>query len=846
MHIYIPKRVYGRLKSIYAGGVTIVSGEDGCGKSTTLAEFIRRSRGKGRSCRFIRGSKSAEECFGKLCRLVTGTAQPIPATDGEERALRTLFERAELSNAVIIADDPYAWEMVLGGYRAGRLISECLKAPLVVTTAQIGEYQTMMARLFCYGVIEGGELLLSAEETEEYARQSGIDGETARAVFFLTGGMLAYVTAAFELVLHGRGLARTRGEILAQLVGLADARTLGAMFAAAAFERISEPFLRELCACGALTARFGEGFAAVERVEALHGAPFGLGLIRVDKKARRVFVHPCLKKALRESFGVLTDEERRQFHSAIARNYLRLDDPYMAFSHFFLSGDFDAAADCPRKPVGLSFNMLLRTSGTLARFMDACPLSCRAILPRYMRILALLTLTDRRGQAREGFTALIAAIKADVGYSPAERRRMLFAAELMRTYEDLFILEKMGTHIKRAYELFNGRRELYPPFHSWNLYAPSVFSLIHRYSLPLSTESEQFSRYHRMYSEMIDHGGHILELYMAECVYFTGNYARAGELCRRELESCSDPRDVSVKIALLSLEGRTALYGGDYARYAQACGRLSALTHLPQTEEAITMARLCLAALSCAQGEGRTDGFFLRCMSDRDITLNRFQAPFSYMIIALMDYAIGRYAPLLSCREKYLAAADAVRNETIYIKLLLLFAAAEISSGDEPAALRDTEAAFERLAGTGIYAPAAEIMALCPQLAGLAADGLPARFSVFANACAHLSFEYRRGIEAVKTYSLSGGGAASLKRTITAQMVDSRAAAFDEVRRSLGLSRREFAYAMLAASRFSNADICGVYAVGMDAVKSSLKRAFAKLGIRSRGQLRSLVPTIGL
>lgn len=846
MQIYIPERVYGRLKSIYAGGVTIVSGEDGCGKSTTLAEFIRRSRGKGRSCRFIRGSKSAEECFGKLCRLVTGKARPIPATDGEERGLRAEFERAELSGTVIIADDPYAWELVLGGYRAGRLISECLSAPLVVTSARIGEYQTMMARMFGYDVIESGELLLSAAETEEYARRSGIDSETARAVFTLTGGTLAYVAAAFELVLRAHELPRTREEILVALVGLADARTLGAMYAAASFERIREPFLEELCACGALTERFGEGFAAVERVEALHGAPFGLGLIRVDKKARRAFVHPCLKEALKKSFEGLTDEERRQFHSIIARSYLRQDDSFMAFSHFFLSGDFDAAADCPRKPVGLAFNTLLRTSGTLVRFMEACPLSCRAILPRYTRILALLTLTDRREEARQGFAALIAAIKADEGYSPAERRRMLFVAELMRTYEDLFILEKMGTHIKRAYELFNGRRELYPPFHSWNLYAPSVFALIHRYSLPLSTESEQFSRYHRMYSEMIDHGGHILELYMAECVYFTGNYARAGALCRRELERCNDPRDLSVKIALLSLEGRTALYCGDYARYSEVCGQLSALTHLPQTEEAITMARLCLAALSCAQGEGRTDGFFLRCMSDDDIMLNRFQAPFSYMIIALMDYAIGRYEPLLSCREKYLAAADEVRNETIRIKLLLLFAAAELSLGDEPAALRDTEAAFERLAGTGISAPAAEVMALCPQLAGLAVRGLPARFSVFANACAHLSFEYRRGIEAVRTYSLSGGGTASPKRTITAQMVDARAAAFDEVRRSLGLSRREFAYAMLAASRFSNAEICGVYAVGMDAVKSSLKRAFAKLGIRSRGQLRSLVPTIGL
>lgn len=846
MHIYIPRRIYAGLKSIYSQRVTVVSGRDGCGKSTVLAEFIRRSRGKGRSCRFIRGSDSAESCFGELCRIVTGKVCPLPVTDKEERDLRALFSAADTQGLVIIADDPFAWELVLGGYRAGSIISECLSGSLVVTAGELGTSQLALARRFGCAVMQGSELLLTIDETEEYARLSGIDRTTARDVFALTGGELMYVSAAFALAAHGRALPQSTEEILTGLVELADRRTQGAMYAASSFVRMSVEFYDELCGCAELSALFGEGFAMQREIEGLHEGPFGLGLIKVDKKSRLVTVHPCLKVALRRCFGGLSEEVKREFHKAIARHFLRLGDTFMAFSHFYLSGDYDAAAQCPRKSGGVSFDVLVKTSAMLERFTENCPLSCTVMLPRYMRILALLALTDKRENVHERFAALFAEINTNPQLLPAERRRLQFCAELMRTYEDMFILEKMGVHIKRAYELFNGRRELYAPFHSWNVYSPSVFALIHRYSVPLATEAEQFTRYHSMYTDMIDHGGHILGLYRAECVYFTGDRARASALCRRELEECNAPRDISVRISLLLLDGRIALYSGDYKRYEQVCGELATLTHLPQLPEVITMARLCLADLSCAQGEGRTDGFFLRCMTDEEIMRNRFQAPFSYMVIALMDLAIGRYEEILAEREKYLAAADAVRNETINIKLLLLFAAAELISGDEEAALRDVLSAFGSLKGTGIYAPVAEIMALCPQLAEFAARALPARHAVFVRECAELSAEYRRGIEVIKTYSMSGGGKAWLRSAVTAQMADARALAFDDVRKRLGLSRKEFAYAVLAASRFSNAQICAVYSVSMDAVKSSLKRVFAKLGIRSRGQLRSLVPTIGL
>lgn len=841
MEIFIPKRIYERLKSIYTARITIVSGGDGCGKSTLLSEFITRSRGRGRSCRFIRESKSAEECFAKLCKIVTGTQSPIPASDEEEQALAEQFSRAETDGMVIVADDPFAWKLVLGGFRSGQIILNSLRAPLVVT-AELDVIHRELAQMFGYNVISRDELMLTSAETAQFAALFGRE-DCAQRVYELSGGEFMSARLAIELCRRGEPLPENKEQLLRQTLGGISRRQLGGLYAAAANERISDSFLRDLCGCRALSEFFGEDFAARDDIERLDGAVFGL--VKINRKSNRAFIHPQLKKALRAMFSEFDANIQKQFHLVCAGESLRCGDCYNAFCHYFLGGDFESAANCPRTSGLLSFNRLLRTNEMLELISAEFPLSIWKILPRYIRVLAQLALTDKRELAREKFRSLVVFLNSTQELNPAARRRMLFCTELMRTYEDLFILEKMGAHIKRAYDLFDGTRETYAPFHSWLLYAPSVFSLIHRCTVPISTEAEQFHRYHKMYCEMIEHGAHVWELYAAECAYFRGDIPRAAALCKKELPRCEGETDVSAKVALLLLYGKTALFGGDYALFAKICGQLAALTHLPSNEEIIGMARICLAELFCIQGEGQIDGFFLRCMSERELKLNRYQQPFCRYLITLMDMTAGRFDEVLKNRKMCLAAAESVRCETVGIKLLLLFAAAELELEQDEQAQIDAREALEKLSMTQIPAPAAEILAVFPRLSECF-SALPRELLDFAEQCEELSAQFRRGIEIIKTYKMSGGEKLAQKQTITIVMAESRAAAFENERKLLGLTTREFVCAMLAASRFSNEEIAAVCEISLDAVKGALKRTFAKLEIRSRGQLKNFVPTIGL
>ena len=66
----------------------------------------------------------------------------------------------------------------------------------------------------------------------------------------------------------------------------------------------------------------------------------------------------------------------------------------------------------------------------------------------------------------------------------------------------------------------------------------------------------------------------------------------------------------------------------------------------------------------------------------------------------------------------------------------------------------------------------------------------------------------------------------------------------EALRQELGLSATAFKYAVMAASGVENKDICRLFSVSEDSVKSSLKRTFAAPGVKNRRGLIGKIPTI--
>jgi DNA-binding CsgD family transcriptional regulator len=493
----------------------------------------------------------------------------------------------------------------------------------------------------------------------------------------------------------------------------------------------------------------------------------------------------------------------------------------------------------------MSLKRLLSAEDILKEYIENCPLDSVQTVVQYVRVITLLALTNRMDVMSEKFDIVINAVSQSDKFSEDERQSLLAYAHALCSYKYIFSLDKMGRQINLAYNIFNsmsGKRVELTPFYSWNLYAPSVFALVHSYDVSLSAESDRFLRYHSMYTDMVKHGEYAYAVYMAEMKFFTGEFSEALETISEGIKGCNSPASNASLVNFLFLRAKISLYGGEYASYEDSVNSLNKLFHHTNSPEIKDMILLCMAMLSPLCGNGEYDGYSVRCMTDEQIMLNRFVAPFIYLTLAVIDFNTGDFDNVTKNYQKYYAAAKAVKNETVMIQLTLITAAAQITAGYRLLAAENIKNAIKTLARTGIYIPAAEIFVLCPALkSSVEVDNDEER--EFIDRCTVLAESFGRGIEAIQTYHLSITAHLGVSLISLAE-VRRFAAAHDDRRKLLKLSKGEYECCILAASKYSNSDIELILSRSDDSVKSCLKRAFDKLGIRSRNQLRQFIPTI--
>ncbi|MGN1120011.1 MAG: ATP-binding protein, partial [Oscillospiraceae bacterium] len=265
--IYIPKRIYNRLKTIYTSKVTVVAAPDGSGRSTFLSEFVFRSRKSGVSCRFIRNCESSEDCFARLCSIVLGFTPPIPVSDEEERILRDKFREARMDkDTVVIIDDIHADEMLFSRIRVA-LLADVLPVRLVITTTELDDMRREVCRRLGFSVIDGECLRLTPEEAREYFDLCGVHSEAFEKICAISGGMMMRLRLA--LLLCGGGIALPEsGELLLESViqNVLTKNERCAIFTAVSFQYLEDEYCRDLASNKVLRDYFGEGMFLKENI----------------------------------------------------------------------------------------------------------------------------------------------------------------------------------------------------------------------------------------------------------------------------------------------------------------------------------------------------------------------------------------------------------------------------------------------------------------------------------------------------------------------------------------------------------------------------------------------------
>ncbi|MGN1421896.1 MAG: helix-turn-helix transcriptional regulator [Oscillospiraceae bacterium] len=808
-----------------------------------LTEFIARSRRDGISCRFVRNADSVSDCAARVFGLLLGHSAFPPETDDELYLLGEELKRAPVGELLVVVDCPFSALTLLENLRTAELLMQFCSARFVIISDNATDTHISAAEALGMSVITEKELLFTREETEECYDYCGLKCRDIDRIYSITGGQPMRTKLCIKL--EEAGVDPENGDnaaLLGQYAAAALSRSeLGVLMCFAPLKKVSEEYLRSLGESQPVSEYFGsdtfEYGNVCRRIKALGSS---LGLCGIDMKTRAVSFHPHLKDFISRAVTTLPREVSAAVRECRAREYLRLGKPYYAFCEFFLAGKNREAAECTGS-APISLREVMGTKAALKYFLDNCPLDDKSLLKRYLRVLAMLMLTSEKSGLSGYYDRAIKYISSSPDYTEKERRHMLSYAFALRTYEDFFFIERMGKHIKRAYEYYDGTGLSESPFYTWNMYVPSLFGLIHNYSLSISTEREQFGRYQRMYCDMLDHGKYILSYYNAELAYFIGNVSYADKAAAGILSACGK-EDEAVRLIGLLLRGKAAVYSGKYMIFSDVTEKMVKILHTTTQHEVYKMARLSLALLDMVCGSFKYSAFFACCRDDEDIRINRFAAPYYCLITAMYCLAAGKTERVIRDAEYYLSVADEVRNGTVRLQLCIILAETHLALGERAAAEDYAAKAASVLDGTPIYMPAAEVLVLCRRVreyyAGAMPEGSPMKL-----ACAAAD-RFTVGAETVLTYKMTF--CAANREPSDEERLSGYVRNNDTLRRQLGLNRREFEMSVFAAAGMTNEQIAQALSASLDSVKSCLKRVYAKTGIRSRQGLEALIPLHGV
>lgn len=844
--IYIPRRISGLLRGIYSNRVTVVCAQDGAGKSTLLREFIRRTRPSGISVKYVVSSENTGDCFSQIMAHLLGEPANEPLTDSEYTALHKRLKSASTARELlIIVDCPLAIQTLLGNRRSANLFSECSCARFVFVSDSMKSAYRKLAVKLRFLLLERQQLSLDISEIKSYAEKAGVE-VNASAVFSATRGAFLGTRLCFMLAKQGERFSNSTTEerLIRAVLQHLPKKTWGALIAASAFPDQPEGFCLDLNAFASVTAYFGSGLSSPDEIlRELDRINEMIPLAAVNHRSRSVIIHPVLSHTAYMIFFRLPANVQHDLRICFAREYRRRAEAFLCFCEYYLAGEYELAG-AVRAFDMIPYSMMIRSSRLLLDFVKNCPLDTKGILPRLLRMLALLMHTDVKPLLSGRFNEIISFLRFSPDLDESDRHSLLCYAYALRTNEDFYILDKMGADIMRAYDLFKDVRRFESPMFPWSMYSPSIFALVHRRGYSLQTENSQFNRYQRMYAEMLNHGKFTQNIFAGEVRYYQGDLRGALDQLTSAARSCAGIP--ATQICALYNASKCCLFLGDYLRFFEFLSQIHDIERQNLNKEEGDFSKLCLGMLSAMRGGGIEDSWFALSTEETDVMYNRYTAPYFCMTKSAFWLSRENYNQVAEASEKYITAAVTAGNEIAGIKLRIYSAEAYMMLSNFDKATQLFGDAIYSAEDNHIPTALAEVCAAHADVFEHLKPMVPAELLPAIESAQQQGTQFRRGMETVRTYEITYLGNARKENYAEHYLKPlERLVSVTENRRiALGLTPAAYSYAIMAASGISNAEISNLFGVSIDSVKSSLKRTCAVVGAKSRRELSDHLPTL--
>ena len=395
--------------------------------------------------------------------------------------------------------------------------------------------------------------------------------------------------------------------------------------------------------------------------------------------------------------------------------------------------------------------------------------------------------------------------------------------KLLEAFTRYNSISEMGERMSRAAELTGGKTVLVGPGNSWTVGNVSIGFMFHSEVGSLDEKVVEMEKYLPCYIDMVKgHGSGGIELMAADALLLKGEADMVEILGHSARQKAEQYAQASLLTSVEFLFGRLAVLRGDVAAFAAALENMERIAdRYPQSSNRLAkdLAHAFLLGLLHRPDDmpewlrlGSTEFFSRRLFSQAVPFANLCRAGY-LLLVRKPQVFLGESAATAS-----LARVHGYVLAQIYHHIHK--SAAWFMHGNPEEAVKSLQEALDMALPDGVILPFAENHPLIEE---------PFKALLSSLEPDHPSLEHLKSVQA-----------------LARQMEAGRLAIVDQLYatgRRLGLTRREYEIANLAASGFSAGEVSRHLHISINTVKTHLKSVYAKTGSTSR---RSLKKNLGL
>ena len=809
--LYFPDRITAAMGRIFDYPLTIVEAPMGYGKTTAVKEYLNRSDAyvlwqmvydnslssfwKGLCRCFV---KLNEDCSQSLVQL------GFPGDSALRREALKIIEAIELPAKTVLVIDDYH---LIKSTEADQLIEFLvlneitnLHIVLIARFTELQSHEELKLKGYLHHIAQE-TFELAPKEIAEYYQLCGIKLGDAEAdkLYVLTEG---WISALYLLMLN----FIAEGSYL-------YSDNIYKLVEKAVYSRFSneiKDFLLTMCIFDSFTPEQAAYMWGGENSgKLLTEITSKNAFVKCDPKTKIYQAHNIFTNFLKSIFARKDPSYRQKVYQKAARWFLKTGDYPAAMHYFYKNADFDNILLALEADKAVSFNG--ENKELLITYLEECPEEGKAEHPYALLIYAMHLFTYNKmelfGKVCGEFSRIMAM---DQSLNHELRRRLLGEFELLLSFTGYNNIKKMSEHHRKACELLDQPTSIYDTETNWTFGSPSVLYMFYRESGKLEEHVGDIIEALPYYYRLTNGHGRGAEYVMeAERHFNIGEFENAANSIKKALFETPENLETGIVLCIEFLRMRLALMKGDIPLMLELLHKMRSEMSSKKEYHYLHTVEIC-------------EGFIYSYLNQKNKiperlvsgNLNHTRLMFpAYAALNIVHGRIllinGEYLKLIGSAEQFIGIAAVFSNLLGYIYIYIYLAAAyqQISRKDE--ALSALKQALDIAMPDRMYMPFAEncdyIKPLLEQLyrEGLYREDIP---RILELAAAYLE------------------AAAAIKGHLIGEKPE--------------LTKRELEIAQLAAAGLTNKAIGARLFISENTVKTQLKSAFEKLGVKSRVLLK--------